>query len=178
MIGLSLDELASVSTVRYRIVDGFGDRGEDLGGAADGVDILHVDAGLEDRAVLVFCWRISSCIFCAQGDIAGARVELPDGLGDLHLAGMGLDPMQILIEGIVDAAEDLDGKGRGDAGDTEAAFWRRRGRRRPMAVIALVPFISAIPSLKLRRSGVKPGSAKGLRVPRRLAPVDRPCLHR
>ena len=60
-------------------------------------------------------------------DIAGACIEFSDDRRHLQLAGVGFDLMEIGIEGIVDAAEDLDGKGRVDAGDIEELFRPEEG---------------------------------------------------
>ncbi len=75
------------------------------------------------------------------------------------LAAVRLDPVQVLVESVVETGEHLDPE---SAPVTHARLRRRRASwtaKAAMAVAAAVPFIIARPSLKARRTGVRPSSA-------------------
>ena len=63
-------------------------------------------------------------------DVPRSLVKAADRLGDALLPRMRLDPMQVLIEGIVDAAEDLEGKGGRDGAQRQQFPGSEQGKGR------------------------------------------------
>ena len=107
------DVLTSLSDLRWVIVDD--EHGRDP-------TLRWNETSVQINAMTMILKRVlmqEPVDLAALGDVCRSLVEAADGPGGRDLARMRLQPVQLLVEGIIDAAEDFHGKGGGDVREAE-----------------------------------------------------------